>query len=325
MMRLKIEQIRVDEAVQARAGINRTIVAMYAAALRAGAKFPPVTVFHDGTTYWLADGFHRMAAFVQNKADEIEVEIRPGTRRDAILHSCAANTAHGLRRTNKDKRQAVALLLSDPEFRAWSDREIAQQCGVGNRLVAALRRKLSVSGTPLPATPESLAGSLPFACPDCRTRFDLIVWHCRCGAHHPRMITRCPDCDTPRPEIILDYRVIRVGETLYFGLFAGLLPDLKGKAFEAFKASVREHGIRVRILLDEHNNVLDGWQRLLAAAALGLTQVPIEVRAGLSFHEKLKLFVIRNLVRANHDSWASANASATYEHLKEKYRGRQAS
>jgi hypothetical protein len=70
---------------------------------------------------------------------EIEAEIRQGTRRDAVLFSVDANAAHGLRPTNEDKRRAVTVLLSDPEWAAWSDREIARRCGVHHDLVARLR------------------------------------------------------------------------------------------------------------------------------------------------------------------------------------------
>ena len=37
-------------------------------------------------------------------------EVRPGTQRDALLYAISANSAHGLARTQADKRKAVALL-----------------------------------------------------------------------------------------------------------------------------------------------------------------------------------------------------------------------
>ncbi|HET8700465.1 MAG TPA: hypothetical protein VFL97_02220 [Nitrococcus sp.] len=65
------------------------------------------------------------------------------TRREAVLHSVGANAAHGLRRTNEDKRRAVLTLLNDEEWGKWSDREIARRCGVTNKTVAAYRNELS--------------------------------------------------------------------------------------------------------------------------------------------------------------------------------------
>ena len=46
---------------------------------------------------------------------EIEAEIRDGTRRDAILYAVGANSDHGMKRSNRDKRNAVMTLLKDPE------------------------------------------------------------------------------------------------------------------------------------------------------------------------------------------------------------------
>jgi hypothetical protein len=65
--------------------------------------------------------------------------VRPGGRRDAILYAAGANAAHGLKRPNRDKRNAVMVLLKDPEWGQWSDREIARQCNVDGKTVAALR------------------------------------------------------------------------------------------------------------------------------------------------------------------------------------------
>jgi predicted HTH domain antitoxin len=56
-----------------------------------------------------------------------------------VLYSVGANAAHGLRRTNEDKRRAVETLINDEEWATWSDREIARACGVSGKFVAAVR------------------------------------------------------------------------------------------------------------------------------------------------------------------------------------------
>lgn len=111
----------------------------YSEAMQEGASFPPVVVFHDGETYWLADGFHRVEAARMAGFDSIQAEIRHGSKRDARLHAVGANQAHGLRRSNADKRRAVMAILEDPEWNAWSDREVAARCGVTHPFVAKLR------------------------------------------------------------------------------------------------------------------------------------------------------------------------------------------
>lgn len=138
--RLTIASLRRDGGTQPRATLDPATVEVYADGVREGSPFPPVIVFHDGTDHWLADGFHRVAAHEAAGASEIDADIRAGTRRDAVLFACGANATHGLRRTTDDKRRAVILLLSDPEWRDWSDREIARRAHVGHPLVADLRR-----------------------------------------------------------------------------------------------------------------------------------------------------------------------------------------
>lgn len=138
-----IDLVRTDGGTQSRAQLYANVVSDYIDALGMGAKFPPVVVFFDGADYWLADGFHRHAAYMGLGKAEIPADVRQGTRRDAILHSVGANSAHGLRRTQEDKRRAVSVLLSDYEWSAWSDREIARQCGVDGKTVAKHRAEVT--------------------------------------------------------------------------------------------------------------------------------------------------------------------------------------
>lgn len=140
---LDISVIRTDGGTQTRAGLNTDTVAEYADAMTDGAEFPAVVVYYDGAIYWLADGFHRLAAARQIEFLQIDAEIRQGSQRDAVLHSVGANATHGLRRSNGDKRRAVETLLRDPEWSAWSNREIARRTGVNDKTVAAVRSQLS--------------------------------------------------------------------------------------------------------------------------------------------------------------------------------------
>lgn len=100
---------------------------------------PPLSLFFDGVHFWLADGFHRYHACLQAGIERISAEIRTGSRRDAVLYAAGANTAHGLRRSNEDKRRAVSMLLEDPQWDQWSDNAIAKACGVSQPFVATVR------------------------------------------------------------------------------------------------------------------------------------------------------------------------------------------
>jgi hypothetical protein len=137
-MRLALSQIRVDGGTQPRAELDEKTVAEYAEAMRDGASFPKVVVFHDGKVHWLADGFHRYGAAKREGLD-LEAEIRQGTQRDAVLYSVGANSDHGLRRTKEDKRRAVLRLLEDEEWGQWSNRGIAKRCAVDEGMVRNLR------------------------------------------------------------------------------------------------------------------------------------------------------------------------------------------
>lgn len=143
-MSVEINRIRLDGGTQSRAAINEATVAEYVEAMGdENTVFPPITVYFDGRDYWLADGFHRLEAWRRIGRTDIPADVRQGDRRRAILHSVAANSAHGLRRSNEDKRRAVLTLLEDAEWSQWSDREIARRCAVSHPFVANLRASLT--------------------------------------------------------------------------------------------------------------------------------------------------------------------------------------
>lgn len=143
MSTVNVADIRVNGGTQSRAQIDREVVAEYAEAVENGADFPPLVVFFDGATYWLADGFHRYEAYSRARRFDVPADVRQGTQRDAILYSVGANASHGLRRTRDDKRRAVLTLLNDPEWATWSDREVAKACRVSHTFVAERRRELT--------------------------------------------------------------------------------------------------------------------------------------------------------------------------------------
>lgn len=143
---LELGKIRTDGGTQSRAAISEETVADYVEAMSdPNTVFPPVIVYYDGEDYWLADGFHRVAAWGRIGRNAVPADVRQGSRRRAILHSVAANAAHGLRRTNADKRRAVMTLLEDEEWAQWSNREIARRCAVSDVLVGDVRKALTAN------------------------------------------------------------------------------------------------------------------------------------------------------------------------------------
>lgn len=157
---LRPADIRTDGGTQARAALDPATVAEYVEAMRellyaqnGMERIPPIVVFHDGAAYWLADGFHRLAAYQQLQQEArpappqtIRADVRQGTRRDAVLYAAGANADHGLRRSAADKERAVLALLQDEEWGQWSDREIARRCKVSHEFVATVAKRHDLTG-----------------------------------------------------------------------------------------------------------------------------------------------------------------------------------
>ncbi len=144
---MKIKIADLDMTLQTRAGTDADTIRTYAEAMADGAQFPDVTVFTDGETYWLADGFHRVLAAKSNGKTAISADVRKGTEDDAVVFGGTANNKQGKRPTMADVQHFLSMV--------WERREaifggtptggnLAERCGVsratGERFV---QRKLA--------------------------------------------------------------------------------------------------------------------------------------------------------------------------------------
>ena len=145
-MKLELGRIRIDGDTQARAELNQEVVLEYSESMKEGDKFPPMVVFHDGSDYWLADGFHRFFARKSNGELEAEFDVHDGTQRDAQLYACGANGKRGLKLSSSDIRKIIVLMLQDKEWGKWSDVQIAKHIGVSSMTVGRVRHGLEEAG-----------------------------------------------------------------------------------------------------------------------------------------------------------------------------------
>ena len=155
---LKLELLDIHASnTQTRAATSEETVEEYAAAMKDGAKFPAIVVYHDGADYFIADGFHRILAAVQCGFKDILAEVLPGTRKDALRRGLTSNVTHGLKLTNADKRRRVEIALE--EWPSVSSREIAKLCGVSHPMVESIREQVVKFTTcPKPAARKGADG-----------------------------------------------------------------------------------------------------------------------------------------------------------------------
>lgn len=146
--RVALDELRVDGGTQPRARMDQGTVEEYAEFLRGNPNkdLPPgSSVLDPEGRHWLYDGFHRREAYGLAGRKDMPVVVVDGSQRQAVFLSLAANAAHGLKRTNDDKRRAVETMLLDTEWAKWSDRKIAAHCAVSNHFVADVRKSLTVN------------------------------------------------------------------------------------------------------------------------------------------------------------------------------------
>jgi hypothetical protein len=100
-----------------------------------GEEFPPIYVHAESMS--VLDGFHRVCAAKRRNESQITARLIHGPRADAFVLAVRANSSFGKPLTLAEReRSARRILLSHPQ---WSDRLIAEACGLSGKTVANLR------------------------------------------------------------------------------------------------------------------------------------------------------------------------------------------
>ena len=97
---------------------------------------PPILV--DQSTATVIDGAHRVLAARLLGRETIPVRYFAGTREEAFVEAVKANVAHGKPLTLAEREAAAIKLLGMHED--WSNRLMAQVCGLSDKTVGRLRK-----------------------------------------------------------------------------------------------------------------------------------------------------------------------------------------
>ena len=142
MKKLNLDVIRTDGGTQPRLELDQELVTSYAEQMMDGCEFPPIVVFHDGSAYWLADGFHRYFATKANGLVSIPCEIKQGTLDEATFYAWGANANHGKQISSADKRSIVRKMLLHPVHSKKTNSEIAKHVGVSKMTVGRIKKAM---------------------------------------------------------------------------------------------------------------------------------------------------------------------------------------
>jgi hypothetical protein len=146
--RISMAEIVLAKRLKARAGgLCQEHVADLAAAYKRGDEIEPPRVWRckGMVGFHLTRGRHRHAAHKKLGYKEMECEVKDGDFADALLDAVNDNQTHGLRRSNKDKRQCVVILLA--KFTDWSSRKLAEAAGVSHTFVDEVKEEVATVAT----------------------------------------------------------------------------------------------------------------------------------------------------------------------------------
>lgn len=143
MQELKVSDIRIDGGTQIRKELNQDKVNSYSEQMEEGVVFPPVTVFYDGSSYWLASGYHRLFAEKQRGSEAINATVMKGTLDEAKWFALGDNK-HGLNMTAEDYRRSIEIALNHPKWSTYSNAQIAAHVGVSASTVARVKKERNI-------------------------------------------------------------------------------------------------------------------------------------------------------------------------------------
>jgi hypothetical protein len=308
---IDIEKLTVLAEYQMRAELSEDLIVEYLGLIDSRNSdwvfSEPCKVVRVGHELIIVDGFHRLEATRRACRSRILAEIVDGTRVDALRAALSANSQHGARLTNADKRRKVTVALSDETIGKLSNRQIADLCGVSDRFVAEVGAQLRTvrscapdiqvsmgcDGNKRPATKQSAKHQ--------RERIRLAID--TDGDESDRAIAERIGCSprtvgkvrtdlskqVPAAKALLLPSLTRIHPVLE------TFPVLPSAMQEMFTADIRKYGQRSSVVIDSDGVLLDGRSRLNACETIGITP-RFEVFEGKE-SEKIELIYSLNLSR----------------------------
>ena len=121
-----------------RVRLNPKKTQQYAKEKASGSHFPaPVVFVGPDQIYRVGDGFHRIEADVINGLNKVEVLVKAGTLKEAILFNLKANRENqGLSFAPGDLTKSIKRLLTDKLFKGWSRYQISEAVGCSYSMVS---------------------------------------------------------------------------------------------------------------------------------------------------------------------------------------------
>lgn len=140
-----LEEILLDQSPRVRCEDNEDAIRDYRDAYLRHDRLPaPIVYDVAGIGMLIADGRHRVMAAAEADLRSIGCVLRKGTAEECLACALGANSRHGLRRTNADKRMCAEKAVK--QWPKHSDRQIADMVHVGADLVATVRGALVSKG-----------------------------------------------------------------------------------------------------------------------------------------------------------------------------------
>jgi hypothetical protein len=108
---LKAKQILIDEKIYPRNSVNDLLVYKYTQAMKAGAKFPPITVALYRNKYYLLDGRHRLNAKMKCGEKYVQAEIISNlTKEQMYVEAVRRNMCHGQMLNSNEVTRAITRM-----------------------------------------------------------------------------------------------------------------------------------------------------------------------------------------------------------------------
>lgn len=133
-----------EKGIQSRVNLNERSLQRYREMMLAGSEFPPAIVYVVDGEPRLVDGFHRLTASrdtIGKTKRPFKVEVRKGTKRDALRAALTVNSNHGIQLTRADDENRFIMASGDPELKQLSVRELGRLLSIDRNRVQRLRAR----------------------------------------------------------------------------------------------------------------------------------------------------------------------------------------